>query len=72
MLIQINEENDILLMYQMTEPCTKIIKHGLQSSFLTPGYSRIPGMSASYLALGILKHAMQICNSFHGLSHTAG
>ena len=30
------EENDILLMYQMTEPCTKIINHGLQSSFLTP------------------------------------
>ena len=35
MLIQIKEENDILLMYQMTEPCTKIIKHDLQSSFLT-------------------------------------
>ena len=34
MLIQIKEKNDILLMYQMTEPCTKIIKHGLQSSFL--------------------------------------
>ena len=37
MLIQIKEENDILLMYQMTEPCTKITKHGLQSSFLTVG-----------------------------------
>ena len=34
MLIQIKEENDILLMYQMTEPCTKITKHGLQSFFL--------------------------------------
>ena len=35
MLIQIKEENDILFINQMTEPCTKIIKHGLQSSFLT-------------------------------------
>ena len=37
MLIQIKEKNNILLMYQITEPCTKITKHGLQSSFLTRG-----------------------------------
>ena len=34
-VIQIKEENNILLIYQMTEPCTKITKHGLQSSFQT-------------------------------------
>ena len=50
MVIQIKEENDILLMYQMTEPCTKIIKHGLQSSFLTT-YPRYKVCRPSLLAL---------------------
>ena len=32
---QIRRKMIVLLMYQMTESCTKITKHGLQSSFLT-------------------------------------
>ena len=32
---QIRRKKIILLMYQMTEPCTKDNKHGLQSPFLT-------------------------------------
>ena len=34
---QIRRKMIVLLMYQMTEPCTKITKHDLQSSFLTVG-----------------------------------
>ena len=54
MLIQIKEENDILLMYQMTEPCTKITKHGLQSSFLTKMTMR-PFKAKGYRAKEVLE-----------------
>ena len=51
-------------MYQMTEPCTKIIKHGLQSLFLSVGTLVKLGILVGVgvlvilgvlLALGVLK-----------------
>ena len=42
MLIILGGKKIILLMYEMTEPCTKDNKHGLQSPFLTIPLSPAP------------------------------